>query len=83
MAPPQAVVNEIERRIVDSLQEVLYDHIEVRVSKQGRNTYLLVHVVVPRDYPIRSIADLDRIRLIPLQHTADKSFELRFRHHRY
>ncbi len=62
MAPPKAVVDEIERRIVDSLQGVDYDHVEFRVSKQGRNTYLLVHVVVPRDYRIRSIADLDRIR---------------------
>jgi predicted Co/Zn/Cd cation transporter (cation efflux family) len=62
MAPPEAVVDEIERRLRESLRDVPHDDIELRVSKQGRHTYLLVHIVVPSDFEVPSIEDLDQIR---------------------
>ncbi|MEH6516369.1 MAG: cation diffusion facilitator family transporter [Halioglobus sp.] len=62
MAPPEVVVDEIEARLLLSLADVRHDHVEVRVSKRGRNTYVLVHVVVAEDFAIKSIAELDDIR---------------------
>ncbi|TXS95771.1 cation diffusion facilitator family transporter [Parahaliea maris] len=62
MAPPQPVVEDIEQRLLDTLGEVEYDHVELRVTKRGRNTYLLVHVVVAEAFSIRTVAELDAIR---------------------
>ncbi len=62
MAPPAPLVDEIEQRLLDSLAEVEYDHVELRVTKRGRNTYLLVHVVVSEAFSIRTVAELDAIR---------------------
>jgi cation diffusion facilitator family transporter len=62
MAPPEVVVDEIEARLLLALADVRHDHVEVRVSKRGRNTYVLVHVVVAEDFAIKSIAELDDIR---------------------
>jgi len=62
MAPPDSVVKEIEQRLLASLDEVDYDHVELRVTKRGRNTYMLVHVVVSEAFSIRTVAELDTIR---------------------
>ena len=62
MAPPEAVVEEIEQKLLASLGGVDYDHVELRVSKRGRITYLLVHVVVAETFEVSGIADLDAIR---------------------
>lgn len=62
MAPPGPVVEEIEQRLLQTLRGVDYDHVELRVTKRGRNTYLLVHVVVGEAFSIRTIAELDAIR---------------------
>jgi cation diffusion facilitator family transporter len=62
MAPPEAVVEEIEERLKDSLKHFATRQVELRVNKRGRNTYLLVHVVVPETFVLQSIADLDRVR---------------------
>lgn len=56
------LVKEIERRLLNTLIEVKSEHIEVRVSKHGRDTYLLVHVVVAADFAVDSVAQLDLIR---------------------
>lgn len=62
MAPPRPVVAEIEQRLLATLETVNYDHVELRVTKRGRNTYMLVHVVVAEDFAIQSIVELDTIR---------------------
>lgn len=62
MAPSEPLVDEIEQRLLDSLSDVDYDHVELRVTKRGRNTYLLVHIVVGDAFAITSIAGLDEIR---------------------
>ncbi|MEM6580525.1 MAG: cation diffusion facilitator family transporter [Pseudomonadota bacterium] len=62
MAPKDTVVDEIEQRLRASLGELSYKDLEFRVSKRGRNTYLLVHVIVGESFHISSITDLDSIR---------------------
>ncbi len=62
MAPSEPLVDEIEQRLLDSLGDVDYEHVELRVTKRGRNTYVLVHIVVGDDFTITSIAELDTIR---------------------
>lgn len=62
MAPPEPLVQDIEQNLLDSLADVDTDRVEVRVTKRGRNTYLLVHVVVGENFRLASVADLDAIR---------------------
>jgi len=62
MAPPEHVLNEIESRLLQTLREVKTEHVELRVSKRGRVTYLLVHVVVAEDFRVTEISELDSIR---------------------
>ena len=62
MAPSEPLVDEIEQRLLDSLSDVDYDHVELRVTKRGRNTYVLVHIVVGDTFAITSVAGLDEIR---------------------
>lgn len=61
-APPKTVVHEIEQRLKKSLIEVSYDHVELRVSKRGRDLYLLVHIVVSESFGHETIIQLDEIR---------------------
>lgn len=62
MAPPELLVDEIEQHLLESLGGVDYKHVELRVTKRGRSTYLLVYVVVGDRFTVSSIADLDAIR---------------------
>ena len=62
MAPHDELVQELESRLMASLDEVDTEHVEFRVSKQGRSIYVLVHVVVAEDFAIAAVSDLDEIR---------------------
>ncbi|MBB3166894.1 cation diffusion facilitator family transporter [Simiduia aestuariiviva] len=62
MAPPESVVDEIGERLRPTLAVVPHELIEYRVNKRGRNTYLLVHVLVAADFKLQSIEALDDIR---------------------
>ena len=62
MAPPPDIVDEIGERLIPTLAHVPHDLIEYRVNKRGRNTYLLVHVLVSDEFEIHSIERLDDIR---------------------
>ncbi len=62
MAPNEQVSGEIEAVLLKSLIGVNYKKVEFRITKRGRNTYMLVHVIVPVDFPVESIAELDAIR---------------------
>jgi len=61
-APPKVLVKEIEQRLAACLTEIDYDHLELRVSKRGRDLYLLVHIVVSEEFDLESIEQLDDIR---------------------
>jgi cation diffusion facilitator family transporter len=61
-APPDTTVDEIQERLLTSLRGVKTKHVELRVSKRGRKTYVLVHVVVAEHFEIDSVAHLDEIR---------------------
>jgi cation diffusion facilitator family transporter len=62
MAPPEDVVNEIGERLLSTLAHVPHEQIEYRVSKRGRNTYLLVHVLVTESYDQVAVSELDAVR---------------------
>jgi len=61
-APPEKVTKAIEKRLTKTLEDVPYRHVEVRISKAGRNIYLLVHIIVAPAFTIKTIAELDAIR---------------------
>jgi cation diffusion facilitator family transporter len=62
MAPAGTLVGDIEQRLLASLEGVALDHVELRVTKRGRNTYMLVHVVVSEAFRLGSVDELDAIR---------------------
>lgn len=68
MAPAADVVDEIEQQLKMSLATIKISSIEFRVSKRGRNTYLLVHIIVAENFVVNSIAELDTIRRNCLAH---------------
>lgn len=62
-APPEAVTTVIEKKLKQTLATVPYEHVEVRISKSGRDLYLLVHIIVAESFSIATISELDDIRL--------------------
>jgi cation diffusion facilitator family transporter len=62
MAPKAEIVDEFEAKLNELLGHLPHQLIELRVSKRGRNTYILVHVVVSDEFKITSIKELDVIR---------------------
>jgi cation diffusion facilitator family transporter len=62
MAPKAEVVDEFEVKLNELLGHLPHQLIELRVTKRGRNTYILVHVVVSDEFKITSIKELDIIR---------------------
>ncbi|MCR8922000.1 cation diffusion facilitator family transporter [Dasania sp. GY-MA-18] len=62
MAPPAKVVDEIEAKLFELLGHIPHQLIELRVTKRGRNTYVLVHLVVSDEFKVNSIKELDQIR---------------------
>lgn len=61
-APPEAVTAVIEKKLKQTLTSVPYEHIEVRISKSGRDLYLLVHIIVDESFSVATISELDDIR---------------------
>jgi cation diffusion facilitator family transporter len=61
-APPEAVTLVIEKKLKQTLSAVPYEHIEVRISKSGRDLYLLVHIIVDESFDITTVRELDTIR---------------------
>ena len=62
MAPPIDIQESVRGKLLETLKGVNTAHIELRLSKRGRLTYLLVHVVVNDDFKIKNIDELDKIR---------------------
>jgi len=61
-APSEAVSAVIEKKLKQTLSDVPYEHVEVRISKRGRDVYLLVHIVVDDSFSFATIRELDDIR---------------------
>lgn len=62
MAPPEPFVNELEKQLDNATNDIPLNDYEFRVVKQGRNTFVLVHLMVSDDFHFNTVADLDRIR---------------------
>lgn len=61
-APPEAVTVVIEKKLKQTLVAVPYEHVEVRISKSGRDLYILVHIIVAESFSVATISELDDIR---------------------
>ncbi|WP_414828530.1 cation diffusion facilitator family transporter [Alteromonas sp. H39] len=61
-APSEAISSAIEKRLKKTLVDVPYEHVEVRISKVGRDKYLLVHIIVDESFSVATINELDDIR---------------------
>lgn len=61
-APPEAVTVVIEKKLKQTLLAVPYEHVEVRISKCGRDLYILVHIIVNESFSVTTISELDDIR---------------------
>ncbi len=62
MAPAAELVDDIQQKLNELLGHIPHQLIEFRVTKRGRNTYILVHLVVTSEFKINRIAELDKIR---------------------
>ncbi|WP_026375964.1 cation diffusion facilitator family transporter [Aestuariibacter salexigens] len=62
-APPESVSRVIEKKLKKTLVDVPYEHVEVRISKRGRDVYLLVHIIVDDSFRFATVSDLDDIRI--------------------
>ena len=62
MAPPQAFQDKIEELMLQAVGGLALDDWEFRIMKAGRNTFILVHLMVSDDFRIDSISELDNIR---------------------
>jgi predicted Co/Zn/Cd cation transporter (cation efflux family) len=62
-APPEAVTAVIEKKLKQTLLAVPYEHVEVRISKRGRDLYILVHIIVNESFSVATISELDDIRI--------------------
>lgn len=52
----------IEKKLKQTLVAVPYEHVEVRISKSGRDLYILVHIIVAESFSVATISELDDIR---------------------
>ncbi|MFT7258902.1 MAG: cation diffusion facilitator family transporter, partial [Glaciecola sp.] len=62
-APPEAITAVIEKKLKQTLIDVPYEHVEVRISKRGRDLYILVHIIVAESFSVATISELDDIRI--------------------
>jgi cation diffusion facilitator family transporter len=62
-APPEAITAVIEKKLKQTLSGVPYEHVEVRISKRGRDLYILVHIIVAESFSVATISELDDIRI--------------------
>ena len=61
-APSPAVVESVEAAVTESLKELPVVESFVRVLQPGRTRMVSVHLVMPRDYPVSGLTELDAIR---------------------
>ena len=61
-APPRHIRGPVREAVDEALAHLPSHHHLVRMVRPGRTLYLSVYVVMPEDYPLEGIAELDRIR---------------------
>ncbi|MGI9571309.1 MAG: cation diffusion facilitator family transporter, partial [Desulfobulbia bacterium] len=61
-APSAEVVKSVEEVVSESLGDLPVVESFVRVLQPGRTRMVSVHVVLPAEYPVSSIGELDEIR---------------------
>jgi cation diffusion facilitator family transporter len=62
MAPPDSFVLQIEEQLKKATRQIALEDYEFRVVKQGRQTILLIHLMVSDKFYFHTVADLDTIR---------------------
>ena len=61
-APSKQIVEQVEETVKQSMAHLPIRELFVRVVQPGRTRMILVHVVLPPDYPIAGLPALDEIR---------------------
>jgi cation diffusion facilitator family transporter len=62
MAPPEPFVSDIEKLLDEATSDIELDDYEFRIMKHGRDTFILVHLMVSDEFKFNTISDLDKIR---------------------
>ena len=73
-APSQAVVTRVVELLDEGLAELPVQERFVRVIEPGRSRHVLAHVVLPADFPVDGLPQLDAMR--------DKAYEVLSRDHK-
>jgi len=62
MAPPEPFISDIEKLMNEATDNIALDDYEFRIMKHGRDTFILVHLIVSDAFHFNKVSDLDRIR---------------------
>ncbi|MEE8133337.1 MAG: hypothetical protein V3T40_07170 [Nitrososphaerales archaeon] len=60
--PPEDIVKDIRNKIEGCISSLNPTKVKIRVAQQGRLTYVMTHVTLPKDSPHYSVEELDNIR---------------------
>ncbi len=71
-APSQPVVQEVEDIVKKCTAKLPVRELFVRMIQPGRSRMILVHVVLPADYPVDGLPMLDGVRAATLQRLQEK-----------
>lgn len=61
-SPPEDIVKDIRNKIEGCISSLNPTKVKIRVAQQGRLTYVMTHVTLPKDSPHYSVEELDNIR---------------------
>jgi predicted Co/Zn/Cd cation transporter (cation efflux family) len=61
------VVSEVRQVVEAGVAKLPVKELYVRVIQPGRTRWVLVHVVLPSDFPVEGLPALDRVREIALE----------------
>lgn len=62
VAPEIAVQEEVRAKVQGAIDDLPAEHVQVSMLKVGRFFYTMVHVVLPSEYCVERISDLDDVR---------------------
>ena len=60
--PSAELLAEVRQVIISALEGLPMQHLVVRVVQPGRTRMVLTHVVLPKDFTVGPLAELDRVR---------------------
>ncbi|QJQ94115.1 MULTISPECIES: cation diffusion facilitator family transporter [Halomonadaceae] len=61
-APPESLATPVRAAIIEELKELPTRQVRVRMVRPGRMLYVVVHVVLPEEFPLHSLRELDALR---------------------